>query len=398
MANILVTLSVVLAAAFLLNMVFKRIGLPSIIGQILAGMILGVPTLKALLFSSESLLALDLLSTLGIVFLLFLAGLEIDIRRIRETTTDSILVALGTTLTPLLLGAALLMTMGYNLMVAIVFGGALAVTAGGTIVGVLMDLNACNTKLGAIFVAAGTIDDILEIFLLSIIVMLIHGESVIEMALLPLELLLFVVISFVLFKMMSKIMPHLKMRAGADGGNVELFSMVMIFVIGMAALSEILEIGYLIGAIIAGFLLQLSMKRMSRKSELEVVNTTRLITLAFVVPFFFANIGLNFDLGMILENPMLTLAAVLIAIGGAILGALLTKPLSSLSFRQLYIVGWAMSSKGAVEMVIALLAQRYGLLPPEIFSAIVAMAIITTLAFPFVLKKEIARNRSIMDA
>ena len=96
MANILVTLSVILTAAFLLNMVFKRIGLPPIIGQILAGMILGVPTLKSLLFSSESLLALDLLSTLGIVFLLFLAGLEIDIRRIRETTTDSILIALGT--------------------------------------------------------------------------------------------------------------------------------------------------------------------------------------------------------------------------------------------------------------------------------------------------------------
>jgi len=398
MTNILVTLSVIFTAAFLLNMVFKRVGFPPIIGQILAGMILGVPTLKALLFSSESLLALDLLSTFGIVFLLFLAGLEIDIRRIRETTTDSILIALGTTLTPLLLGLAFLLGMGYSFTVGIVFGGALAVTAGGTIVGVLMDFNACNTKLGAIFVAAGTIDDILEIFLLSIIVMLIHGGNVIEMALLPLELLLFVIISFVLFKIMSKIMPHLKKRSGADGGNVELFSIAMILMIGMAALSEILEIGYLIGAIIAGFLLQLSMKRMGRKGEREVVSTTRLITLAFVVPFFFANIGLNFDLGVIFENPMLTLAAVLIAIGGAILGALLTKPFSTLSFRQLYIVGWAMSSKGAVEMVIALLAQRYGLLPPEIFSALVAMAIITTLAFPFALKKEIERNRSIMDA
>jgi len=397
-ANVLITSSVILAAAFLLNMVFRKIGFPPIIGQILAGMILGVPTLKALLFSTESLSALDLLSTFGIVFLLFLAGLEIDIRRIRETTKDSILIALGTTLTPLLLGLAFLLGIGYNFTVGIVFGGALAVTAGGTIVAALMDFNVCNTKLGAIFVAAGTIDDIIEIFLLSIVVMLIHGESVIEMALLPLELFLFVIISFVLFKIMSKIIPNVKMQGRADGGNVELFSIVVIFVIGMAALSEILEIGYLIGAVIAGFLLQLSMKRIGTKSEMEVVNTTRLITLAFVVPFFFANIGLNFDLGMIFKNPTLTLAAVLIAVGGAIAGALLTKPFSTLSFRQLYIVGWAMSSKGAVEMVIALLAQRYGLLPPEIFSAIVAMAIITTLTFPFVLKREIERNRSIMDA
>lgn len=398
MVNVLVTLSVILTTAFLLNMIFKKIGFPPIVGQILAGMILGVPALKALLFSSESLLALDLLSTFGIVFLLFLAGLEIDVRRLKDTTKDSVLIALGTTLTPLLLGLAFLLGMGYNFTVGIVFGGALAVTAGGTIVGVLMDFNACNTKLGAIFVAAGTIDDILEIFLLSIIVMLIHGGNVIEMALLPVELAMFVTISFALFKIMSKIMPHLKVGSEANGGNVEVFSIVIILVIGMAALSELLEIGYLIGAIIAGFLLQLSMKRIGRRSKREVMSTTRMITLAFVVPFFFANIGVNFDLGIIFENPVLTVAAVLIAVGGAILGSVLTKPFSSLSFRQLYIVGWAMSSKGAVEMVIALLAQRYGLLPPEIFSAIVAMAIITTLAFPFVLKKEIEWNRSIMNA
>jgi Kef-type K+ transport system membrane component KefB len=84
--------------------------------------------------------------------------------------------------------------------------------------------------------------------------------------------------------------------------------------------------------------------------------------------------------------------AVAIAIGGAIVGALITKPFSRLSFRQLYVVGWAMSSKGSVELVVALLGQRYGLLPPEIFNALVAMAIITTLAFPLVLKRENKRN------
>jgi len=397
MPNILITLSVTLTLAFLLNVIFKKIGFPPIVGQILAGMILGVPTLKVLLFNSESLSALDLLSTLGIVFLLFLAGLEIDIKRIKETSRDSILIALGTTLTPLALGLVFLLGIGYDLVVAVVFGGALAVTAGGTIVGVLMDFHACNTKLGAIFVAAGTIDDVLEILLLSIMVILIHGGNLIEMALLPLELLLFVIISFTLFLMLSKIMPYLKKHPWANGGDVELFSIVIILLIGMAALSEILEIGYLIGAIIAGFLIQFSMKKMGRKNEKGVVNTTRLITLAFVVPFFFANIGLNFNVALIFENPMLTIVAIIIAVGGAILGAVLTKPFSSLNIRQLYIVGWAMSSKGSVEMVIALLAQRYGLLPPEIFSALVTMAIITTLAFPFVLKREIEKNRSIMD-
>ena len=394
MPETLIVLSAILVTAFLLNTISRKIGFPSVVGQILAGMILGIPVLKAFLFNSESLLAVDLLSTFGIVFLLFLAGLEIDIEKIKETTRDSALVALGSTAAPFILGFTFLTTMGYSVTAATVFGGALAVTAGGTIVGVLMDLNVLNTRLGAIFVAAGTIDDLLEVILLSIIAMLIHGESILEVAYLPLQLLAFVAISFALFKTMSKILDYFK----RNGGDVELFSIVVILVISMAALSEILEIGYLIGAIMAGFLLQISMKRMGRKSEKEIVKTTRLITMAFVVPFFFANIGLNFDIDLVLANPALMIAATVMAIVGAIGGVILVKPFSRLSLRQLHVIGWAMSSKGSVELVVALLARKYGLVTPEIFSALVGMAIITTLAFPFVLEREIKRNPSIMNA
>jgi len=390
--HVLVSLAAILLLAFLLNLFFKKLGFSSIIGQILAGMLLGIPVIKALLFGSEALSALDLLSTLGIVFLLFLAGLEIELKKIKETSRDSVLLALGTSLVPLTLGTVFLVSLGYDLIVAIVFGGALAVTAGGTIVGVLMEFNVCNTKLGAIFVAAGTIDDVLEVFLLSLIVMMIQGESLTQLAFLPIEIALFILVSFFLFKLMAKILPHFRLR----GDSIELFSLVMILLIGLAAVSELLEIGYLLGAIFAGFLLQTSLKKVGEKREQEVINTTRLLTMAFVVPFFFATIGLNFDVGLIFTHPMFTVATVILVVGGALLGAFLTKPFSSLTFKQLYLVGWAMSSKGSVEMVIALLARKYGLLPPEIFSALVAMAIITTLAFPFLLSREIKKNPSIM--
>jgi len=146
-----------------LNVLLRKIKIPSILGQILAGMLLGIPIVKALLFDSTSFVALDVLSTFGIVFLLFLAGLEIDIRLIKETAKTSILIGMAATLTPLFLGVFVLLIIGYTLPVAIVFGIALSVTASGTIIGTLMELNAINTKLGAIFVAAGTVDDILEV-------------------------------------------------------------------------------------------------------------------------------------------------------------------------------------------------------------------------------------------
>jgi Kef-type K+ transport system membrane component KefB len=372
-------------------------GFPSIVGQILAGMIFGIPLIKTLLFDSEALIALDVLSTLGIVFLLFLAGLEIEMRFLKETALTSIIIGVAATVTPLLLGFFLLLAFGYSLTVALVFGIVLSVTAGGTIIGILMDLNAVNTRLGAILVAAGTVDDILEIFLLSFVTILIQGGSYVEIALLPAQLALFIAVAFILFKGLEKVLPYIRARAISDASNIELFSVALIILIGMSALSESLSIGYLIGAILAGFLLQNSLKKVGRKNKIEMVKTTRLIALAFVVPFFFANIGLNFNVALLLENPILIIAASLIAIGGAIIGAVLTKPLSRLSFRQLYVVGWAMSSKGSVDVVVALLAQKYGLLPPEIFSAVVAMAIIVTLTFPFVLKREIHRNRSILN-
>jgi len=380
-----------------LNILLKKIKIPSIIAQILAGMLLGIPIVKALLFDSTSFAAIDVLSTFGVVFLLFLAGLEIDIRLIRETAKTSILIGMAATLTPLFLGVFALLIIGYTLPVAIIFGIALSVTAGGTIIGTLMELNAINTKLGAIFVAAGTVDDVLEVTMLSVVTLLIQGGGYIQLVLLPLELFVFVVISFVLFKFLAKLMVYVEAREEPGGHSIELFSVAIIILIGMAALSESLSIGYLIGAVLAGFLLQNSMKKIGEKSRFQIVHTTRLIALAFVVPFFFANIGLNFNVSAILENPLLTVVAVAIAIGGAIVGALIIKPFSRLSFRQLYVVGWAMSAKGSVELVVALLAQRYGLLPPEIFNALVAMAIITTLAFPFVLKREIQRNHLLLS-
>jgi len=391
-------LSLILIISFLLNILFKKLGFPTIIGQIVAGMILGIPLINALLFDSESLLALDILSTFGIVFLLFLAGLEIDLKLLRETAKTSIIIGVVATLIPLLLGVFLLLSMGYELAVAVVFGIVLSVTAGGTIIAILMDLNAVNTRLGAILVAAGAADDVLEVFLLSFITILIQGGSYVQLVFFPAQLMLFVAISFVLFKLVAKILPYVKTRADSSGSGIQLFSIAIIVLIGMAALSEILSMGYIIGAILAGFLLQHSLKKVGRRSEVEIVRTTRLIAMAFVVPFFFANLGLSFNISLVVANPILTIAAILIAVGGAITGVLLTKPLSHLSLRQLYVIGWSMSSKGSVDVVVALLAQKYGLLPPEIFNALVAMAIISTLTVPFILRREIRRHRSILKA
>ena len=391
--SIVAVLAVVLGAAFLFNEGFKRVGLPPVVGQILGGLLLGVPAIKAFVFQETTSLELvDLLATLGILFLLLLVGLEIDVEKILRSSREGALIAVSAAVVPLLLGFVLLRLLGYSVVAALIFGGALSVTAEGTTVKVLMDANALNTRLGAVIVSAGAIDDVFEVLFLSMVTIIGFGGSVVQLIYLPVEFLAFIALAFVLFKLTSR-----GLRAIEQKGDVELFSVILLFVLILAALSDALQMGYLIGAIASGFLLQLSMRGLRKRDEEAMVRATRLITLAFVVPFFFVNIGLNFDYGYLLGNGLLIGLTVLVAFLGKILGTLVVKPLSRLSLKQLYLVGWGMNSRGAVELVIALLALRHGLIPQEVFAALVAMAVITTLVFPFVLQREIRNDPRAME-
>jgi Kef-type K+ transport system membrane component KefB len=394
MVSTVMVIAVVLGTAFLFNELFKKLKLPPVVGQIIGGLILGIPILKSIIFqSSVDSEIVSLLATLGILFLLILVGLEIDVAKIRQSSKESVLISLSAALVPLIMGFLFLRILGYDVFASLVFGGALSVTAEGTTVKVLLDANALNTKLGAVIVSAGAIDDIFEVLFLSMVTIVGFGGSLLQLAFLPLEFFVFVVVAFLLFRVISKVLQKVERR----GDDVELFSLVIIFVLVISSLSEFLQMGYLLGAIISGFLLQISLKRLHKKDEEEIVTATQLIILAFVVPFFFVNIGLNFNYYYLVGNLPLLIFTITIAFLGKIIGTMITKPFVKLSLRQLYLIGWGMNSRGAVELVIALLALNYGLLTQEVFSALVAMAIITTLVFPFVLQREIKKNPSAMD-
>ncbi len=395
--QILAIIPIILIVAFSLGKLFRRIGLPSVIGQILAGIIFGIPLFEELLFNdAPTLLIIDFLATLGILLLLFLAGLEIDIQKVKETSTDSILISLSSAILPFIFGFGFVIIFlpQYGFLTALIFGGALMVTSEGTKVKVLMDLNSLNTKLGAVMLAAGAIDDVFEVLFLSIVVVIAKGGSLMELAIIPLEMIFFIAIAFISLKAVSMILHHLDKYTEDE---TELFSIVMIFILILAALSESLNVGYLIGAIIGGFLLQISMRGISRRHRRALITEIKLVALGFVVPFFFANVGLKFDTNTLLSNIPLVIVTIFLAFSGKLLGTIATKPFSSLSLKQLYYVGWAMNSRGAAELVIALIAFQYGLIPLEIYSALVATSIVTTLTFPPILSRGIKKNPGLME-
>ncbi|MBN1358627.1 cation:proton antiporter [Candidatus Bathyarchaeota archaeon] len=395
--EIFVLVPLILLVTFVMGFLFKRIGMPAVVGQILAGILLGIPFLRAVLFDSESALVIvDFLAYLGIIFLLFLAGLEIDIEKIRETSRESLLISLSSALVPFALGFTFMMLVfpSYGWLAALVFGGAMMVTSEATKVKVLMDLNSLNTHLGAIMLAAGALDDIFEVLFLALVAVIGRGGGLIELAAIPVEIVIFVVVAFAFFKGASKIFRYLDRKGG---NQTEIFSLVVIFIMVLAALSEGLGIGYLIGAIAGGFILQIAMKNIHERHRKDMIKVTELIALGFIVPFFFANVGINFEFDTLFSSIGLLVATVVIAFSGKIVGCIVIKPFSRLTLKQLYYTGWAMNSRGAAELVIALAAKQLGLIPLEVFSALVAMSLITTLTFPPVLARGIHRNPGLMN-
>lgn len=395
--NLFFLVPIVLVVTFGVGILFKKLGIPSLVGQILSGILLGTQPIKTILFGSESsLLIIDFLAHLAIIFLLFLAGLEIDIKKIRETKRESILVSLSSALLTFIFGFTFLMLLfpRHGVLTALVFGVVLMVTSEATNVKVLMDLNSLDTHLGAVMMSAGMVDNIFVIIFLELLAGIWRGGGAKEIVLLHIELIIFITASYAFFKIVSNLFRYMERKRS---NQTELFSFIVISVMLLVALSEALGLGYLLGAIIGGFILQIALRGIDGRHRKDIAKVTEVFALGFILPFFFANVGINFDINSLFSSLDLLVITTLIAFLGKFLGSIIVSPFTRLTLKQLYYVGWAMNSRGATELVIALAAMQMGLIPLDIYSALIAMSIISTIAFPPILARGINRNPGLMN-
>lgn len=170
--------------------------------------------------------------------------------------------------------------------------------------------------------------------------------------------------------------------------GVVLFSLV-IFALGHGNITDHITLILVLAAFLAGL-------RFQKIKKYAI--TDKAITFAQhgLIPFFFISIGLQFDIVSLSLNPFLVLFTITIAIVGKLFGTMLAYPLTSLTLPQLYLIGWAMNSRGTVELVIALIALQAGIISSDIYSSLVAMALITTLIFPVIVSLMLHHDPQIM--
>ncbi len=380
-----------------------RFGQPVLVGELLSGILLGLvahqfsgslPVLAALP-DNEVFIAL---TDLAIFFLMLLAGVEMSPRELSENSRSALWVAIGGLVVPLAGGFALgwvfLPESEYHLAQVLFLATALAITAVPVSVKVLMDLGKLDSRVGKTIVSAAVFDDIFSLVLLAVLTAVIKTGTlpgVVELAmLLGKTVVFFVVASLIGYYVFPWLGERVK-RVRADEFE---FSALVMAALAYALLADALGIHFILGAFLAG----LFFVRKTIDDEVYQSLRARLgtFTSGFLAPLFFASIGLHLDAAALFNVPLFVFLLVLIAVLGKLIGAGLPAYWSGLSRRDALGVGGGMSARGAVELIIADIALRAGLFSqpdpaPDIvsymFSAVVLMALITTLLTPVALQR-----------
>ncbi len=392
------TLTIILLIAFIMGEIFYRIGLPRIVGQILAGILIAITPIKSLIDTSTS-NALNTLSNMGIVFLLLLAGMELDLKKFEKNIDKTIILSIFTTITPLILGIIIGRMLGFSWIISILLGGALSVTAEGTTTTVLISEKALSTRIGTYIIGAGIIDDIVEVILVSIASIMVAEavdlpllNDIPHSSLFPLFIISFIVLIFLIVKLIPLLMRYIS----KEKSRIAEFSGVVIVTFMLAALSNMLSFGYAIGSFLAGIIIQkANISRPEEEKRLE--EELKVFTLGFIIPFFFVNIGLHFSEAGLRENLTMFLLILGAGILGKMLGSILAKPFINISFAQSTLIGWAMNARGAIELVVIEILRQHSLISNVLYSSIVAMTVISSLLFPTAIKIYKKLNPRIMD-
>lgn len=385
-------LLILLVTAKVLGELFERFKQPSMIGEIIAGIILG-PSVLNLIHRTEE---IHIISELGVFLLVIIAGLEIDIDDILKSIKGrNIIISLLAFFIPLLSGFTVGYFLGIEAMTSVFLGLCVAITALPVSIRILMDLGKLNTEVGQKIISVAIFDDVLALTILGVLLTIKDTDmsfSAISQAagISILKLILFIGILGFVYWIIKKIanrgdyLEHgLNKFLALLKGKEPLFAIFFAFVLLFATFTETLGLHFIVGAFFASMLIN---KTMIGEQNFRVIErTTNNVSMGFLSPIFFASIGLEFSISSF-ERIDLLIAVLLVSYFSKILGGYLGGTIAGLNKNVSLTLGIGLNARGIMELVIANIAYKAGLISSEIFSILVIMGILTTLTTPIMLK------------
>lgn len=400
--ELLYILLVLLLVTRLFGELALRIGQPPLVGELLSGIALGMmvhhfsdtfPVLASLPEDNT----FNTLTDLAIFFLMLLAGIEMHPREFARASGDAFFISIGGMVLPMAIGLGLswvyLPASEYRFAQSLFIATALSITAVPVAVKILMDLGRLRSRAGQIIVSAAIFDDILSLALLAILTAVINTDGLPTgghiAAVIGNIALFFIIAGLVgryIFPLWGKFLRHL-ISEEID------FTGLLVAALAYALLAETLGMHFIIGAFAAG--LFFIGPTVDEEAYQSVKAKLTGVTQGFLAPLFFASIGMHLETGALLSVPGFVAVLTVAALAGKLLGAGLPAYWIGHPPREALGIGAGMSARGAVELIIADIALRAGLftkpqpVPPVVeymFSAIVIMALVTTVIAPPLLK------------
>jgi Kef-type K+ transport system membrane component KefB len=365
---LLLQIGVVLAAAHLLGIVFHRFGQPRVMGEMTAGILLGpsllgrvAPSAFAHLFPANGLGALNALSQIGLILFLFVVGIHVRPREIRELRGPAISASAASILTPFALGGLLAIPLHRELARAVplptfvlFMGAAMSITAFPVLARILTERGLLNTRAGAIAISCAAVDDVVAWCFVALLMAASAAAWLLSLA------------GFVVYgaAMLFAVRPLLR----RDAPNL---ATALLVLLASSWATETLGVHALFGAFVAG----LAMPR-----DTEVPKAVEPLTSTFLLPLFFAFTGLRMNIALVSGATLWFYCAtiIVVAVLGKLFGCALTLRARGLPWRESLTVGTLVNTRGLIELVVLNIGLERNIISPTLFSMMVLMALVTT--------------------
>jgi len=390
LARLLLQLIVIVASARLFGALFRRLGQPAVVGEIVAGVALGpsvlgaaAPQLSGFLFEASSLTTLKLFAEIGVVLFLFVVGLELDLTSLRKMAHTAVVVSQASIVVPFGLGVALSLFLYRELAppgatflaFALFIGIAMSITAFPVLARILSERRLTGTHLGNTAITCAAVNDVTAWMILAVVVAAVGTGGFRPAAATVAWTLAF---SIAMVWLVRPRLARLLARAKGDAlsGRTAMTG-ALVFLLASALATESIGIHALFGAFLAGAVIP-------RAAGLREALTLRLeeLTSVLLLPLFFAFTGLRTDIGLLNDSRgwLLCGLIVIVATVGKLGGTLFAARLTGLGWVDSFALGALMNTRGLMELIALNLGYELGILSSRAFAMLVVMALATTLA------------------
>jgi len=388
LALLLAQIITIIIVARILGWVCKKIGQPTVIGEIAAGIILGpsfvgmyFPGFSAALFPVQSLGNLQFLSQIGLILFMFMVGMELDLKTLKTKAQDAVVISHASIIIPFTLGMGLAYFIYLTfapqgvqfLSFGLFLGIAMSITAFPVLARIVQERGIHKTRLGAIVITCAAVDDITAWCILAAVIAIVKAGSFGSSVYIILMAIGYVVL------MLNVVRPFLKrvgdLHPSRENMSKPIVAIFFLTLILSSYATEVIGIHALFGAFMAGTIMPDNMK--FRNILIEKIED---IALVLLLPLFFVFTGLRTEIGL-LNDPFLwkiTGLIILVAVTGKFIGSAVAAKIVGQNWRDSLSIGALMNTRGLMELVVLNIGYDLGVLNPQIFAMMVIMALVTT--------------------